>query len=569
MKFVKRVLFIIFINLILIESVFADNLNHPIEFSIDLKNKKLISIKELINQGKTKEALQQLYEVIDEVENQKDTIAIINSHRMLADILRDNGDFKKSNLNYSKIIPLIKSDYETLQYIYFKKGGNFQLDGIVDSALVNYIKAIEIGKKIKNKENLKAKIHANLSGVYYLKANYDKAIEHSKIAANFQKKLGNLDIEAGIINNLGGIYYMQGKYKESLKMFQKALSIVGDGNKELDKKTKRSAYINMAYAYSALGDYKKAYEYQDKYAVIDDSLKQELKYKEIAEIESKYKVAKKEKEAQIEKNKRLKAEYWTVGLSVASVILLLVIYIIYKLYKLSKKNYKLQIAQEQLIYKSTIEKVKSDAQSKILVATLDGRVEERKQIASVLHDNVSALLSAANLHLYASKKQLKGSVPIEIDKSQAIISDAADQIRDLSHKLMSSVLLKFGLTAAVQDLCEKASNSTLKISVNSKNITRFNQNFEIKLFNIITEIVNNMIKHSEAQNGVIKLEQLNGNLQIIIFDDGKGFNVENIHSKKGVGLTQVEARIHVLNGLINITSSNSGTRIFISVPIVY
>ncbi|MCF6168948.1 tetratricopeptide repeat protein [Lutibacter sp.] len=569
MKSLKLVLFIIFINLILIGSVFADNLNHPIEFSIDLKNKKLIFIKELIDQGKTKEALQQLYEVIDEVENQRDTIAIINGRRMLADILRDNGDFKKSNLNYSKIIPLIKSDYETLQYIYFKKGGNFQLDGIVDSALVNYKKAIEIGDKIKNKENLKAKIHANLSGVYYLKANYDKAIEHSKIAANYQKILGNSDIEAGIINNLGGIYYMQGKYKESLKMFQKTLSIVGDGKSELDKKTKRSAYINMAYAYSALDDYKKAYEYQDKYAVIDDSLKQELKYKEIAEIESKYKVAKKEKEAQIEKNKRLKAEYWTVGLSVASVILLLVIYIIFKLYKLSKKNYKLQMAQEQLIYKSTIEKVKSDAQSKILVATLDGRVEERKQIASVLHDNVSALLSAANLHLYASKKQLKGSVPIEIDKSQAIISDAADQIRDLSHKLMSSVLLKFGLATAVQDLCEKASNSTLRISANSKNIIRFNQNFEIKLFNIITEIVNNMIKHSEAQNGVIKLEQLNGNLQVIIFDDGKGFDVDNIHSEKGVGLSQIEARIHVLNGLINITSSNSGTRIFISVPIVY
>jgi len=125
MKFLKLILFIIFINLILIESVIADNLNHPIEFSIDLKNKKLIFIKQLINQGKTKEALQQLYEVIDEVEKQKDTLAIINSHRMLADILRDNGDFKKSNLNYSKIIPLIKSDYETLQYIYFKKGGNF------------------------------------------------------------------------------------------------------------------------------------------------------------------------------------------------------------------------------------------------------------------------------------------------------------------------------------------------------------------------------------------------------------------------------------------------------------
>jgi len=306
-----------------------------------------------------------------------------------------------------------------------------------------------------------------------------------------------------------------------------------------------------------------------KYTVVDDSLKQELKYKEIAEIASKYKVAKMEKEAEIEKNKRLKAEYWTTGLSIASIILLLGIYIIYKLYRLSKKNYQLKMEQEQLIFQGNIEKVKSDAQSKILAATLDGRLEERKQIAAVLHDNVSALLSAANLHLYASKKQLKDNIPLEINKSQEIISQASEQIRNLSHKLMSSVLLKFGLTAAVQDLCDKASNSSLKISSNTKNITRFNQNFEIKMFNIITEIVNNMLKHSNAQNGVVKLEQLNGNLQVVIFDDGEGFNIDEIRGKDGVGLSQVEARIHVLEGLINIKSSNSGTRVFISVPIVY
>jgi len=569
MKLLKRGLLVIFIELIFICNIFAKNSTAPFQNPINLNNKELKVIQKLIDQDKTQEALQKLYKVIDEVEAQKDTLAIINSHRMLADILRENGDYKKSNLNYSSIIPLIKTDFETLQYIYFKKGGNFQLDAMVDSALVNYLKAVALSKKIPHKEDLKAKIHGNLAGIYYLKENYDKAIAHSKIAANYQKILGNKGIEAGIINNLGSIYYMQGKYSEALKMFQKALAIVGNGQKELDKKTRRSAFINMAYAYSGLKNYKKAFEFQDKYTVIDDSLKQELKYKEIAEIAAKYKVEKKEKEAEIEKSKRLKAELISKGLIIASVLLLLAVYVIYKLYKLSKKNYKLQMEQEQLVHRANIEKIKSDAQSKILAATLDGRLEERKQIAAVLHDNVSALLSAANLHLHASKKQLAENTPIEIDKSQAIISDASSQIRDLSHKLMSSILLKFGLTAAVQDLCDKTSNSTLNISSNSKNITRFNQNFEIKMFNIITEMVNNMLKHSNAQNGKVKLEQLNGNLQVVIFDDGIGFNIDEIHGKDGVGLSQVEARILVLGGLININSSETGTRIFISVPIVY
>lgn len=122
---------------------------------------------------------------------------------------------------------------------------------------------------------------------------------------------------------------------------------------------------------------------------------------------------------------------------------------------------------------------------------------------------------------------------------------------------------------AVQDLCEKLSNSNITFSSNAKNIERFNQNFEIKMFNIINELVNNILKHSKAKNGTIKLEQLNGNLQIIVFDDGVGFDIKEIELKNGIGLSQVKARIQVLKGVINIKSTNEGTRIFISVPIEY
>jgi len=569
MKFVNRIILVFLAGLFYSNSINAINSIEIYQEPVNFNNPKLKLVKELINQDKTEKALQKLYQIIDEVAAEKDTLTIVDSHRMLANILRKNGNYQKSNLNYKYIIPLLKDDFESLQYIYFKIGGNFQLDAKVDSAMVNYKKAVKIGEKVLHKEDLKAKIHANLAGIYYLKENYKKAIEHSKIAANYQKILGNKGIEAGILNNLGSIYYMQGKYKEALKTFQKSLDLVRNGNKELDKKTRRSAFINMAYAYSGLKNYKKAFEFQDKYSVIDDSLKQELKYKEIAEISSKYNVAKKEKEAEIEKSKRLKAVLLSKGLIIASVILLIAVFVFYKLYKLSKKNYMLKIEQEQLVNRANIEKIKSDAQSRILAATLDGRLEERKEISAVLHDNVSALLSAANLHLHASKKQLGLKVPKEIEKSQAIISDASTLIRDLSHKLISSILLKFGLSSAVQDLCEKTSNTTLNINSNSKNITRFNQNFEIKIFNIITEMVNNMLKHSNAQNGMVKLEQLNGQLQIVVFDDGIGFDVDEIHEKDGVGLSQVEARVLVLGGIINIKSSETGTRIFISVPIIY
>ena len=152
---------------------------------------------------------------------------------------------------------------------------------------------------------------------------------------------------------------------------------------------------------------------------------------------------------------------------------------------------------------------------------------------------------------------------------QSILEEASEQIRDLSHNLIPAVLLKFGLGFAVQDLCEKLSNSKITFTSNAKNIERFNQNFEIKMFNIINELVNNIIKHSKAKKGTIKLEQLNGNLQVIVFDDGIGFDINEIELKNGIGLSLIKARIKVLNGLLNIKSTNEGTRIFISVPIEY
>lgn len=533
------------------------------------KNPILDSIQTLIKRGETEKALTQLYAYIGSSEQAKDSISIIESTLFLSDVLRDNGNYKKSNIEFNKIIPLIALDTAKLQEVFFKKGGNFQNEGEIDSAMVNYQKAVFFSEAVENNHDLKAKIHANLSGIYYLKEDYNKAIEHSKIAAKNQEFIGNIDIQAGILNNLGSIYFMQGNYKEALKSFQQALNKVGYGQTDLQKQTRRSAYINIAYAYSALNNFKQAFQYQDSYFSLSDSLQQELKYKEIAEIESKFNLERKEKEAEIEKSKRLKAEYLSYGLGFSIFILLFVIFALFKLYTLGKRNYKLQIDQEQLLHQSKIEKIKSEAQAKILTAVMDGRLEERKTIASVLHDNVSALLSAANLHLFAAKGQLKHNVPKEIEKSQIIISQASDSIRDLSHNLMSSVLLKFGLGMAVQDLCEKSSNKEITIASESKNIKRFNQAFEIKMFSIVSELVNNILKHSKAKNAVVKLEQLNGNLQIIVFDDGVGFDTHVIEPKNGIGLNQIEARISVMKGIIKINSQETGTRIFISVPIVY
>ena len=229
--------------------------------------------------------------------------------------------------------------------------------------------------------------------------------------------------------------------------------------------------------------------------------------------------------------------------------------VFYKNYKLSQRN--------------KLEQIQNNLQLKVINATIDAKEKERKTIAEILHDSVSALLSSVNLHLQASKAQLKGHVPAEIDKAQEILGEASTKIRDLSHELISSVLIKFGLAFAVHDLCEKYSNSEITFISDDNGIKRYHQKFEIKIYSIIEELINNILKHSNAKNASITLIERNGDkLLIQIIDDGKGFDVRKERGKDGLGLNHIDARIKMMHGVFNINSKiGEGTSIFISVPI--
>ena len=99
----------------------------------------------------------------------------------------------------------------------------------------------------------------------------------------------------------------------------------------------------------------------------------------------------------------------------------------------------------------------------------------------------------------------------EIVKARAIIKDAHDKVRDLSHQLVPTLLAKFGLIYALQDLCEKNSNSIISFeftsNLNSK--MRFDEDYEMKLYFIISEMINNVLKHSNASKADVTINKEN------------------------------------------------------------
>lgn len=355
--------------------------------------------------------------------------------------------------------------------------------------------------------------------------------------------------------NIGNILHYQNDYKRAVESYKEAISQISRDTSFYALNLKSVIYENLSLSYDSLGDYRNAYGYITKSYRLQFKLNNEELSEKLAEVDAKYNLAEEEKKTQEERNKVLRTQILFYGLAFVTLTFFILIFIFYKNYKLRQQN--------------RLEQVQNDMQTKIINATIDAKEKERKNIAEILHDSVSALLSSANLHLQASRAQLNAKAPVEISKAQQIVGEASVKIRDLSHELISSVLLKFGLAFAVNDLCEKYSNSELTLISDANGIKRYNQEFEIKIYNIIEELINNIIKHSNADNASIMLIERGGEKLIIqIIDDGSGFDIKKAINKNGLGLSHIEARIKVMKGVFNINSKKGeGTSIFISTPI--
>jgi two-component system NarL family sensor kinase len=464
-------------------------------------------------------------------------------------------NYNNKRINYNK----------NLAETYLKIGSSFYRLAKRDSAKQYYNKLDNLPDLSNNIQNLKAMSYVNLSGIYQQDSIFDVAIQYAEKAIVIYEKNNFKVNQASALNNLGSIYMSLGNYERAKKRYKQGINLTKNENSPKANRYKESLYFNLAWAMRKLKNYK-AYDYQEISYDIRDTIRNKEFRRAIEEITAENNVYDVKIE---ERDKRLKQRttFWIFTVISMIIIISLVYWLI--LYRLKQKNLDLKLSQTQLLQNQNIEKLKSESQIRVLNAAIDGKESERKEIAETLHDSVSALLSSANLHLMATKAQFKGAIPMEIHKTQSIIAEASLQIRNLSHTLVSSVLLKFGLNFALKDIATKYSNSALNIEVDIHDLRRYHQSFEIKIYNIIQEFINNILKHSKAKNVFIKLYEQNNRIYFQIFDDGIGFDKKNISDKDGFGINQIDARIQMMNGEFLIESTvGEGTTISVELPLV-
>ncbi|MFY0627318.1 MAG: PAS domain-containing protein [Reichenbachiella sp.] len=208
---------------------------------------------------------------------------------------------------------------------------------------------------------------------------------------------------------------------------------------------------------------------------------------------------------------------------------------------------------------------------KLVKAQVLGRDNERRRIAKEIHDSLGQLLTVANISMQRLKKDVE-SFPkekIEIFNDTCdIIGEAIVEARGMSHALMPSLLMDYGLSRSIQSDIDRINKSSdIEFSfIQDIDKKRYDKDIESNIYNVTREAISNAIKYSKASMVDIQLSESNNVLNLIVEDNGVGFDLGATGKAEGIGMQNMKSRALSINGELFI-ESNNGTSISLEVEL--
>ncbi|AYO31503.1 sensor histidine kinase [Biomaibacter acetigenes] len=203
--------------------------------------------------------------------------------------------------------------------------------------------------------------------------------------------------------------------------------------------------------------------------------------------------------------------------------------------------------------------------------------EERRRVARDIHDGPAQTMANIIIQAEICEKLFEKDIDRakrELKELKEIVRGSLKELRKIIFNLRPSALDDLGLEAVVRRSCSEFQEDT-GINTDFKifgDKMRMDSSIEVTLFRIIQEALSNIKKHAGAKNAVIKLETGKGLINLIIADDGSGFELntrtDDSEMQDHFGLMSIKERTELLNGSLNIESApGKGTKIFITIPV--
>jgi len=405
----------------------------------------------------------------------------------------------------------------------------------------------------------------NLGALALRRREYSKALNIHKDCLSFFSEVNDLKEVSGILINIGTIHYELTQYNEAIVNYEKALQTLKGLNNNV---LKAKALLFLSASYGHIGQFEKSANLGLEYQTLRDTYHLQ-KSKSLYSMLDKKDILIQNAELKLNETKlKLKIKDAKVqSIRVKFVVGLGIIFFLFLLATGFANYYR----QEKHIADLKINEVLSKSELKTNYARLDMQEKERNRIARDLHDRLGSTFSAIKFcmgSVESTLSEIKGENKAHYQKVNDLIDLASDDVRNIAHDLMNSTLANFGLKAGLESLVNSLNegNITLELLIYGLDDTRMSNKIELNIYQIIQELTSNALKHSNASKMTIQLNRFDQRLNITIEDNGIGFDREKV--KMGMGIKNIETRVHELEGNFNLDSNRgNGTTVIIDIPL--
>jgi signal transduction histidine kinase len=244
--------------------------------------------------------------------------------------------------------------------------------------------------------------------------------------------------------------------------------------------------------------------------------------------------------------------FLTTLLPLVGILFIIAIGVILLMQQFRKNLYRQKLAQEELIVIH---------QQELLRSSIQVQEDERKRIATDIHDELGATLSIARMHLMTLETQAEKNTTdntAALQNIRSLIETSMTSVRRISHELMPQNLQMFGLPETLQSIVKMVNSSNnIHVLINcDEEINELPWALKLGLYRISLELINNTIKHAKAKEINLNVHCKGDLLTFFYTDDGIGLS-ENFE-KFGLGHKSIEARAMSIGGTLKVGNKESG-----------
>ncbi len=444
----------------------------------------------------------------------------------------------------------------------------YHAQGRLHDARNTLMESIEIKEETNDLYGLSI-AYNRMASMLIEKDSLDEAGKWLEKTLHCASRIDNKNTVVSAYHMMQKIFSQKGQYNKAIRYNHLALDI----SLEMDAvRLEAASYKKFSELYEETADYFNAYYYLQKYLNLHDSLSSKEQLGKLYEMQLDYEMQKKSDEIalltekqkvqqlEIDKQRLLLNQRTQLIIIIASSLglLLLLLYIRYLKYK-HRQKMKMEMA---------ILNQKEQQTKKILQA----EVKERKRIGEELHDGLGQYLSLIKLKItdYLDKVTPdENKLNSGLLSLKTIIDQALNELRNISHNLSPIFLQEKGLSSALVDLTNRIRNNckcNIELEITGLNNKKLSNEIEHTLYRIVQELLNNVIRHAQAENVFMQIVCNESELTLMVEDDGKGFDKEK--ANKGMGLININTRLANMGGTFEVdTMPERGTIISVSMPL--